>query len=212
MKCNCICAIVKRQKSHYVFKKSNCFEKCKLIYPILFKRKLITGTCMIVYEHHLFCGLTLLSSPVPPRYVNITGQHTVFANGVNTVNLTCRSESSNPSSTISWLISGDRYTGSTQTSAFTGEYGGTVTSDLLELKATREMNGQVVKCIASNSLSGSSPVSTEVLLEIYCKYYLEICNGACKRLPLEQKWDTEFSFAVFYSRRRRRWSTVRDHS
>jgi len=135
-----------------------------------------------VYKHHIICGvichLTILTPTVPPRYVNISGQYSVFANGVNTVNLTCRSESSNPSSIISWRISGERYTGSTQTSTFTGEYGGTVTSDLLVLTATREMNGQVVECVASNSMSGSAAVNKDVVLEIYCKYRLLKRNDA----------------------------------
>ena len=106
---------------------------------------------------------------VKPRSTTISGNTTVYANGNNKVTLTCNTDSSNPQSAITWYRNGSRITnGKPQTTA-TGSYGGLVVSQVLEFLASREMDGDIIECRASNYLSGSDVVRSSVILDILCK-------------------------------------------
>jgi len=105
---------------------------------------------------------------VAPLFTNITGYANMIANGANKLTLSCTTDSSNPASTIAWYINGDiiSLTGGVSQSA--GSYGGRITTNVLELFPTREMDGYIVVCKAHNSMSLKN-VSSSVTLDLKCK-------------------------------------------
>ena len=92
----------------------------------------------------------------------------MYANGVNKLTLTCRTDSSSPSSVITWYIDG-RFVTTDKNATFTdGDYGGQVTSQELKFVASREMDGQVVECRASNEVSADTVASSSASLDLRC--------------------------------------------
>ena len=61
-----------------------------------------------------------------------------------------------------------------------GSFGGHVTSSVYELIPTRDMDGYVVECMASNAISMKN-VSSSVSLNLKCKF-LPIISIKCNRL------------------------------
>ena len=94
----------------------------------------------------------------------------MYANGVNTMTLTCRTDTSSPPSVITWYIDGLHVNSNKNTTLTNGDYGGQVTSQELELVPSREMDGQVVECRASNDISSDTEASSSVALDILCKF------------------------------------------
>jgi len=93
--------------------------------------------------------------------------------------LTCRTDSSNPPSSITWYIEGLLVTSIKNTSLTDGDYGGQVTSQELEFVPSREMDGQVVDCRASNAVSADTVASSSVSLNLTCNliYFLYTSHG-----------------------------------
>jgi len=101
----------------------------------------------------------------------------VYANGVNKLTLTCRTDSSSPPSVITWYIDGRLLTSNKNTTLTDGEYGGQVTSQKLEIVASREMDRQVVECMASNEVSAHTVASSSASLDLRCNHVInEIVN------------------------------------
>ena len=96
----------------------------------------------------------------------------MYANGVNKLKLTCRTDSSSPPSVISWYIDGRLVTTNKNTTLRDGDYGGQVTSQELEIVASREMDGQVVECRASNEVSADTVASSSASLDLRCNYLI----------------------------------------
>jgi len=100
----------------------------------------------------------------------------VYANGVNTMTLTCRTDTSSPPSVITWYIDGLLVTSNKNTTLTDGDYGGQVTSQELEFVPLREMDGQVVECRASNDVSSDTVATSSVALDLLCKFCIRCCN------------------------------------
>lgn len=109
--------------------------------------------------------MLLLYVIVAPQFTRITDNIPVVANNVNKVKLNCTTDSSNPQSTVTWHGDGFSQNGVETQSA--GSYGGIVTTSILEFVATREMDGRVVECRASNKLRVDG-VKTDVSLDLRC--------------------------------------------
>ena len=108
----------------------------------------------------------------PPRYTNITGNIDVFANGVNKIIVSCSTDSASPAASITWFVD-DHLVYSNKTIILTnGDHGGQVTSQELEFVPSREMDGQIVECKASNGLSFENTASSTFALDLRCKYYV----------------------------------------
>ena len=114
---------------------------------------------------------------VAPRFTNVTGINDVIANGVNTVRLTCRTDSANPPSTITWYRNGQQVASSSTARHEAGDCWGQVTIQDLEFKARRELNGQVVECRSSNGLPSGD--SGTFILNIRCKWTVQIHTVVC---------------------------------
>ena len=112
--------------------------------------------------------IILYSDSVPPGYATITGNTTAYADGTNKLKLTCRTDSSNPPSNITWYRGSQQVTSDQDASLGPGGYGGNVTSQVMEFVARRDMDGQVVECRATHEMSGNN-VTTRVHLDIWCK-------------------------------------------
>jgi len=108
---------------------------------------------------------------VAPRFTNITGDVNIVANGVNKLRLTCNTDSSNPASTIKWYMNGKIITSTGQMTHSNDSHGGTITSNVYEFAPTREMDGHVVECNATNGISVKD-VGSSVTLDLRCKYRL----------------------------------------
>jgi len=96
----------------------------------------------------------------------------VYANGVNKLTLTCRTDSSSPPSVITWYIDRRLVTNIKNSTLTDGEFGGQVTSQDLEFVASRDMDGQVVECRASNEVSGDTVASSSASLDLRCNYLI----------------------------------------
>jgi len=132
----------------------------------------------------------MLNYTVRPRYTIITGNTTVYADGTNKVRLTCRTDSSNPPSTITWYRGGQKVISDQVASLSTGEYGGNVMSQVLEFVAKRDMDGQVVECRVTNELSGNQAVTQSVQLDILC-----MCNFyTFDNLPFNNKYSLNWKY------------------
>ena len=95
----------------------------------------------------------------------------MYANGVNTIALTCRTDSSNPPSSITWYIDGLLVT-TNNTTLTEGDFRGQVTSQQLEIVPSREMDDQIVECRASNEVSPDTVASSSLSLSLRCNYFL----------------------------------------
>jgi len=105
---------------------------------------------------------------VPPRYTTISGDTHVYANGVNKITLTCGTDSSSPPSSITWYMDGLRVTSNKNTTLTNGDYGGQLTSQELQFVPSREMDGQVVECRASNEIYSDTAASSSLSLDLRC--------------------------------------------
>lgn len=92
----------------------------------------------------------------------------MLANGDNTMTLTCITDSSSPSASITWYIDGQRVNSNKILSHTDGDYGGRVTSQELEFVPLRHMDGEQVECIAFNELSMENTAFSSVALELRC--------------------------------------------
>ena len=116
----------------------------------------------------------------------------MHANGVNKMTLTCHTDSSSPPSSITWYIDGLHVTTSKNATLTDGDYGGQVTSQRLEFVPSREMDGQLVECRASNEISTDTAASSLVSLDLRCKHFVS-CNNSKLYLTL---YITHFSGCV----------------
>ncbi|XP_059087472.1 nephrin-like isoform X2 [Tigriopus californicus] len=91
--------------------------------------------------------------------------------------LTCESSSSNPTASIVWRYNGKRMSGSDQVIK-TGEYGGNVTSNLLEIDVTPEHQGAVFICEAKNPVLDHSVHDAETLSVKYKPQFPDDVEGA----------------------------------
>ena len=87
------------------------------------------------------------------------------------------SESSNPLSTITWRVGGAPVT-SSKTSTVNGAYNGRVTTQQLQLVATRDMHGKSIVCHVYNTVNTQTPVaSIQKILNLKCKCkYNHFCS------------------------------------
>ncbi|WAR05841.1 CADM2-like protein [Mya arenaria] len=108
----------------------------------------------------------------------ITGATDIYANGVNKVNLTCNTGSSNPSSSITWYRDSQLVTSSKPLTSTGGEYGGKITSQILEFVPTREMDGHVVECRAGNEMSSSLAQWARVALDLKYDPSVSVTTGS----------------------------------
>ena len=152
---------------------------CNIIHLLIHIKDLIaiilTFFLHYCYRPHiqLKCQYAVIRAPFyskcvsdAPRFTHITGNVNVIANGVNKLKLICTTDSSNPTSTITWYMDGklvNVYEGMTN---LTGSYG---TSHVHEFAPTPGMDGHVVECSASNAISVKD-VSSSVTLDLKCKY------------------------------------------
>ena len=91
---------------------------------------------------------------------------------MNKMTLTCRTDSSNPPSTITWYIDGVRVNTNKNTSLPDGDYGGQRTSQEMEFVPSREMDGKIVECRASNEISSDRAASSSVSLNLQCNHLM----------------------------------------
>jgi len=101
----------------------------------------------------------------------------VHANGVNKMTLTCRTDSSSPPSSITWYIDGLHVITSRNATLTDGDYGGQVTSQRLDFLPSREMDGRIVECRASNEISSDTAASSLVSLDLRCKHFVSRNNS-----------------------------------
>ncbi|WAR06424.1 CADM2-like protein [Mya arenaria] len=104
-----------------------------------------SGTYVIPFVSRLHAALN----------TTITGHTDIYGNGINKVTLTCSTGSSNPSSNITWYRNSQHITSSNPVTNSAGDYGGKITSQILEFVPTREMDGHVLECRAGNGMSSS---------------------------------------------------------
>ena len=104
-----------------------------------------------------------------PRFTNITGDVTIYANDVNVMNLTCQTDSSSPASTITWYRDGQLVHNTANVSQTVGENDGLVTSQIMMFIPTRAMDGHDVECRAIHPLSQGTSVHSSVTLDLKCK-------------------------------------------
>ena len=140
---------------------------------------------------------------VAPRFTNVTGNNNVIADGANIVRLTCRTDSSNPPSAITWYRNGLQIASSSTARHEAGDYGGQVTIQDLEFVASREMDGQRVECRASNELN--TEVTETSILNIRCKnisiypvFLVWMGKSITKGLCNIRHADRKFSVCVFF--------------
>ncbi|XP_052806548.1 synaptogenesis protein syg-2-like [Mya arenaria] len=119
-----------------------------------------------------------LSVQFPALNTTITGATDIYANGVNKVNLTCNTGSSNPSSSITWYRDSQLVTSSKPLTSTGGEYGGKITSQILEFVPTREMDGHVVECRAGNEMSSSLAQWARVALDLKYDPSVSVTTGS----------------------------------
>jgi hypothetical protein len=81
--------------------------------------------------------------------------------------LTCESGSSNPAASIVWRHAGKRLEGADQATK-AGDFGGTVTTNLLEVDISPEHHGAVFVCEAKNEALQQS-VHDAVTLSVRCE-------------------------------------------
>jgi hypothetical protein len=82
--------------------------------------------------------------------------------------LRCESGTSNPTSNIVWRYKGKRLAGADQ-SVRGGEFGGNVTTNLLEVDVTPEHHGTMFICEAKNEALGQS-VHDAMTISVKCKF------------------------------------------
>ena len=105
----------------------------------------------------------MLCIAVDPRSVSLTGNTHVIANGINTLQLSCTTESANPVPTISWKIGEKVTTTNIEKIKTSGNYGGMVLKEILTLTPTRAMDRNIVSC------AFNSAIRDNVTLDLRCK-------------------------------------------
>lgn len=84
-----------------------------------------------------------------------------------TLNFTCYGGVSNPKSFITWLLDGDNITEQAEEHHLQGNYRADYVHSVLEMNATREINGQELTCII---VYGNRPVANDsVTLNMTCE-------------------------------------------
>ena len=102
--------------------------------------------------------------------MQLSGNSQIIANGVNTLQLFCISGTANPAATITWRNGQTSISSGITRSISQGDYGGTVVTEKLTLKPTREMDGVVISCTTSNTVSYPTTVKNETSLDLKCKF------------------------------------------
>ncbi|XP_053409347.1 sialoadhesin-like [Mercenaria mercenaria] len=98
-----------------------------------------------------------------PSTTRITGNKEIIATGQTSLTLTCTTGSSNPASDITWKNGSETLSSSRPYSETTGDNNGFVISQQLILYPTRYMDGDVIVCSVSNTVSQSDVVDTITL-------------------------------------------------
>jgi len=145
----------------------------------------------------LYCICLSILHSVPPRFTNITGDVNIYANDVNVINLTCQTDSSSPASTIIWYRNGQLIPSEAIASQTVGDNGGLVTSQVLEFIPTREMDGQVVECRVTHSLSQETAVYSSVTLDLTCKF--GVIDSVITTGILKQRCKDSYCFVLTYN-------------
>lgn len=110
---------------------------------------------------------------VPPDHVVIRKEPDKLTPGT-LATLTCDSSSSNPEAELSWWREGIAVPGVTNVTR-PGLHGGKVSSIILSLEVTPNMNGNVYTCQASN-IQLQRSVHDAITLEVFCKYFHYLLN------------------------------------
>ena len=101
--------------------------------------------------------------------MQLSGNRQIIANGVNTLPLTCISGTANPAATITWRNGQTLISSGITKSTSQGDFSGTVVTEKLTLKPTREMDGDVISCTTSNTVNQPVTVKKETSLDLKCK-------------------------------------------
>ena len=101
--------------------------------------------------------------------MQLSGNRQIVANGANTLQLTCISGTANPAETLTWRNGQTPISSGITRSTSQGDYGGTVVTEKLTLKPTREMDGVVISCTTSNSVNHPTTVKNEISVDLKCK-------------------------------------------
>jgi len=128
---------------------------------------------------------------VPPRFATISGNTYFHANGDNVLPMRCLTDDSNPPADIRWYMNGQQVASTHSTTEEVGQYGGKQTSQILELRPTRDMDGRNVECRVTNSEFRDNVVVDSTVLNLKCKYFNQnlsekhtCCNQVYKNIIL----------------------------
>ena len=110
-----------------------------------------------------------LSVDFAPEFVKISVRPERPRAGHN-VTLVCETDSSYPTSTITWWTNGEQLEGATEM-IVDGDHGGFVTSSHLQLRMTPEHHGVVITCDASNGIMNQR-AHDAITLAVARKYLL----------------------------------------
>ena len=125
-------------------------------------------------------GDQALSSSVPlkvlfkPAFVKITVEPEEPKAGQKAI-MTCQSGSSNPTSRIVWRYKNKHYDG-VDSSVVAGDYGGNVTTNMLEIEIKPEDHGAIIICEAINDELQESVLNAKTL-SVKCKQSLLIFHS-----------------------------------
>lgn len=109
--------------------------------------------------------------------MKISGNQRIIANGENILKLTCTTNTANPVPRITWMNGQHNVSANITKLISNGDYGGKVLVENLWLMPTREMDGDVISCTASNEVIISPLPKKSVSLDLECKYYLPYLTG-----------------------------------
>ena len=121
---------------------------------------------------------------VAPTTVSLTGNQQIIANGQNKLTLSCTTDSANPTATVTWWNGASQITTGVSQTSSPGSYGGRNTVGKLEIRPTRDMDGDSISCRTSNSQGPSDPLEDRVALNLTCKCFY--CKCKSMKIPFKK--------------------------
>lgn len=106
-----------------------------------------------------------------PAFVKITAEPEEPKAGQKAI-MTCETGSSNPTSRIVWRYKNKHYEG-VDTNVKAGEYGGNITTNMLEIEIKPEDHGAIIICEAINDELQESVLNAKTL-SVKCKFILSL--------------------------------------
>ncbi|XP_021375628.1 uncharacterized protein LOC110464625 [Mizuhopecten yessoensis] len=102
-----------------------------------------------------------------PDSISITGNKVVVADGTNTLTLTCTSQEYNKHVHITWYNGTTRISNTGDVTNTSGTYGGSISTQILNLTPDRYQNGNVIKCVFQNEdvLIGERTTSVALVIK-----------------------------------------------